>query len=158
MARGISNLLQIFDSCMYQLPLVYPCAGKKGGTGAFFIYTALYQLTKPVICSQSTCVTLSLPAWCRRWRQGQAGPCLRATAALCRSGSPSMNLPLEQVSSKRWSFCRIREKSCLYELSVSTSFLTLFGEVLEDYTKKNSLLWIAMNTLIQKNTAMILKY
>lgn len=72
MVREISNLLQVFDSCMYQVPLVYPCTRKKGGTGAFFIYTALYQLTKPVICSQSTCVTLSLPAWCRRWRQGQA--------------------------------------------------------------------------------------
>lgn len=155
--RKISNHLQVFDLCMYQLPLAYPCAGKKGGTGPFFIYTALYQLTKLAICSQSACVTLCVPAWCRRWRQGQAGPCLRAMADPCRSGSPSMKSALGTSQQQEMKLLQ-NQRETLFVSALSYYFSSSLVRSSAWRLHKKVFAVNAMNTLIQKNTAMTWKH
>lgn len=118
--RKFSNLLQVSGLWMYQVPLVYTCAGSKGSAGTFFSYTALCQLTKSDISPQSVCVTLLIPAWRRRWRQGQAGPCLRATGCSVQVGQPQHEICPWNKAAARDGGSAESEKPCWYESSVTT--------------------------------------
>lgn len=133
--RKCSNLLQVSGLWMYQVPLVYSCAGSKGSAGIFLfipLCTSEQNLRSPL--REFVSHFSSLLGTGGEGRDKQV-PVSEPLAALCRSGSPSMKSALgtrlqqgmEVLQNQRNPVC----------MSPQLLLFPLFGVVPEDYTKKS---------------------